>query len=272
MYQKKVDPMGLSLEQNLVALPDFESLEETYTTLPGGYAPGFIAEVRSEGVAAVLLKNGSATLTEKQMIEGKQATIRDVNIPSAVSKGTSSIPITTSVTAASLFKDRFKNGYMYVFGGTGLKPNGSYRKLLLAGNDVGDGTGPINFHLAAPLPMDIDATTDIFVVSSVFMNTQQGAISRQKALGIPLISPGPYEYFWSIFEGQILGIAGEAIATTPTGVLLKKVADGELGLKNAEADIKDETVGKSVFTFAVADEDIILVDLFIQGIRQRTAN
>ena len=248
---------GYSVQNNRVTLPTFSHIEQTYEKLPDGYNTGLIAEIEGLSVKAVLCKNGSTAIAKWTVAESNIRFIEEANLATDVPQRSKTVSIVTNLTAAALPEDRLAGGWLWIVGGTGIKDSGAYRKLLIAGNEAGDGTGPIDITLAGGTPVALDNTTDVIVEESNYGNTKIGAATdAHKTVGITPIEIPANEYWWAVFEGDI-----PAFTTVGQGLLVIKGASGAPTTKTATK----ETIGRVKYkTTNTTMPDIIT--LFIQGI------
>ena len=95
----------------------------------------------------------------------------------------------------------------------------------------------MDVYIAARLPIALDTTTDILLISSRFRNLRRGTGSGEPAIGFIPIAVPSNDYFWIIEQGPTAGIAEEAItASTAVQMDLKPGTEGKLLLRNAAAD------------------------------------
>jgi len=262
---------GHSLRQNRVTLPAV-SLQHTYESIPDGYHIGLQADIESLGVSAVLCKNGGTALDKWKLAATHSTTVVDNDLAAATAKGEKTISISTALAATVLSKDVMAGGYLWIVGGTGLPSTGAFKKYLLAGNDVGDGTGPIDFHLESPLEEDLDTTTDVIAIQSYFNNTAVGTAGRNKVVGVPMVDVPADHYWWAVYKGDMLVQHSETHAVAGAKTQLMPAAAGKVALRDDGGDVVAEIVGFAKYQNAAANNDYVVVTLDISFLDQQTAN
>lgn len=186
-----------------------------------------------DGTVAVLAKNGGVQLNPGVYAEAPFTAITDTNLVRKVRLGRSEIPIVTGATAVA--KDLYQDGRLIVFGGTGAGL--SFPVIGNSEGAGGDAADETIIAIGGSLPIELDTTSDVRVVSSRYRNLRQGTGAGELAVGfIPIIIP-PNEYFWLIKTGPASGIAGEAITVSTVAQMdLMPGGSGRLMLRNAAAD------------------------------------
>ena len=261
MYNKKVDPAGLSLSTNRVAIPEVESPEETYTKLPSGLFLGLRLPFDNWGLKAVLCRNTSGATIEKWLCtEAAPVSVENSDLAAAYGRGDRTLSIATTQSATELPEDSLAGGFLWILGGEGLSPYDGFRKLLIKGNEAGDGTGPIDLELMFPLPFDLDTTTDVVGYSDAYGNAKESSTTvANKPLGQTLVEVEDDEYYWSVYEGDVPA----TVAATPVaGDILEKDATG--GYKRVA-----QTYRHPLATYLYEGTNFHLITLHIPGIYQQ---
>ena len=231
MYNKIIDPQGMSLSVNRVALPEIESLEETYTNLPSGLELGFIGEVESARLKAVFCRNRSGlTIPKWRCTQGAAVGMIDLSgeIGSEESiRGETEVFINfpAAATATTHPKDIFEGGDLWIVGGTGLTKNHGFRKFPIKGNSAGFGTAGVGrIYLESPMPIELDGSTDVILVNSPFATAQISTDSPiLPTLGQTLAEVKDDEYYWAVFEGDV---PANVASSASTGLLLAPTSSG----------------------------------------------
>ena len=201
---------------------------ETRDELNRPHRPGF-PKYYVDGTKAVLAKNGAVALNPGVYAESPIISIADINLPKAANIRDSVVTIAATATVA---EDAYKDGRLLITGGTGVG-----HSFPVAGNSGRTGAGNIEVSIGARLPIALDTTSDILLVSSRYRNLRVGTGSGEIAVGIIPVAVPANDYFWIIEEGPTIAIAGEAIAaSTRANIDLMPGPSGRLMLRNAAGD------------------------------------
>ena len=158
----------------------------------------------------ILVKNGATKLEPAETVEAAVTIIEEITLTEIVGKTDTQLPITVGTTTVT--EDQFADGNLQIKDHTGKG-----HQIAIAGNDAGGGTAAdtVNVYLAHRLPVDLDLTTDVQIVTSWLKNVIKATGPTKIVLGIPRIEVPPNYYFWLQYSGPALAIAGAAI-TAPT--------------------------------------------------------
>ena len=207
--------------------PIWETRDEIREPHRVGFPKTFV-----NGQKVVLAKNGPLSLAPGRYVESVLVSLQDVNLPEAASQLSDQVTVTSGTTAVAA--DAYVDGFLIINGGLGAG-----HLFPVDGNTAGAGsaaTDTITVHLGCQLPVALDTTTDIRLISSRYRNVRTGTGTGDLALGFVPIDVPANDYFWLITEGPTAAIAGEAITLSPTTVDLKPGGGGRLSLRNADND------------------------------------
>ena len=202
-----------------------------------------------DGVKAVLAKNGGTALNPGVYVEVPFTSLSDSNLPKVADIRDDQVTILSGTTAIA--KDLYKDGRLIITGGIGVG-----HSFPVTGNTIGAGsaaTDTIVVHLGAQLPIALDLTTDVRVITSRYRNLRVGTGSGELVVGFIPIAVPANDYFWLIQEGPTAAIAGETITpSTAANIDLKPVSNGRLSLRNAALDEGSQLVASFAQNAAVA--------------------
>ena len=215
-----------------------------------------------DGVKVVLAKNGSVALNPAVYVETVFTSITDTNLPKAANIRDDKVTIVSGTT--SVAKDLFKDGRLEVISGTGVG-----HSFPVTGNSEGAGdaaTDQMVIYLGAQLPIALDLTSDVRVLTSRHRNLRVGIGAGELAVGFVPIAVPANDYFWLVEQGPTAAITGEAIATsTAVQVDLKPSTGGKLALRNAANDEGGQLVASFAQNNAAAADGYIQVIARIGG-------
>ena len=187
----------------------------------------------TDGVKAVLAKNGSVALSPGVYVEVPFTSIADTNLSKVANIRDDKVTIVSGTTAVA--EDLYKDGRLIITGGTGVG-----HSFPVTGNSAGAGdaaTDEIIIYLGAQLPVALDLTSDVRAITSRYRNLREGTGSGELAVGFVPIGVPIGDYFWLVSEGPVAAIAVESIVDSAAAQIdLKPGVDGKVGLRNADND------------------------------------
>ena len=234
--------------------PIWETKDEIRLPHVVGYPRMFV-----DGSVWRLGQNGAtaAELLPGYYVESVITVIAEDTITEAVGVLEDRATITVGTTAVTA--DQFQGGYLQVKDHTGKGYN-----FPIVGNTEGGGTAgdTITVYLGIELPVALDTTTDVQIVSSPYRNLRLGSASEgtnngAQPRGIPATNVAASEYFWYQEKGPGIGFANAAIAVADLPWALIAHADGKL-IPNTAA-LFARPVATLLDPNVVADEEAIYV-------------
>lgn len=153
-----------------------------------------------------LAQNGDTKLLPGEGVESVITAISEDTITEAVGKLETVVPITVGTTTVA--ENLFQDGFLQIKDHAGKGYNFQIKENEAGGGSAGD---TIKIFLAHHLPIELDLTSDVQIVTSPFRNLRKSRGAGNKFMGIPPTEVDPNNYFWLQFEGPALAIAGETI-------------------------------------------------------------
>ena len=200
-------------------------------------------------VAWVLVEFDGTGVDALDVCQINQTTVRDSNIPAAVSKYADRF----SIAATSVTENQFAGGMMFVDGGTGQ----GYRSRI-ASNKATSG-GNVEIVLAEKLEVALATSSDVRLLSDKFKNVQKGTAGFKLPVGVAQRSYGGNKYGWIQLGGEVLVVSSASVASADNdGTPFVPAADGEVALQAADLG---PIVGYSLITGGIAANAVIPMQL-----------
>ena len=233
------------------AWPIWETREELKQPWVVGFPKIFV-----NGEWYRIMQNGATAITAaNRLLETTIYAISETNLTKSVDKLESSITVEVGTTAVT--ENRFAGGRLQVKSGTGVAYD-----FPIVGNTAGGGTALDTIQVyVTEMPIELDTTTDIQIITSPYRNIRLGVGSGEVSVGANPTTVEANHYFWGKHRGAAIGQAGGAMTGSDSGhVELSAGADGKYITHPASAS---QTVGYLNDPATVADEEYfsLILDL-----------
>ena len=225
-----------------------------YLPLQLGYPRKF-----ANGQEYFLAKNGATKLKAGYYVETSITAIEEDTLTEVVELGDNRATIEVGTTTVT--KDQFAGGFLQVKDHTGKGHNYAIRGNTAGGGTAGD---TITVYLGIEVPVALDKTSDIQIVTSPWNNLVEGTgaetdSGHHVARGIPSIEVEANYYFWLQGRGPGLAIAQTAInVSVNVPQSLRPGTNGRLNLVSAHPD---QAVATMLDPNAVVADEAFYVDM-----------
>ena len=233
------------------AWPIWETREELEQPWVVGFPKIFV-----NGEWYRLMQNGATAITvANRLLETVITAIGETNITKSVDKLESQVTVEVGTTTVT--ENQFAGGRLQVKGG-----KGAAYEFPIVGNTAGGGTAGDTIQVyVTEMPIELDTTTDIQIITSPYRNIRVGRGAGESSVGANPTTVEANYYFWGKHKGPAIGQAGDGMdASDSAHVELIAASDGKYITHPGSAR---QTVGYLTDPGAVADDEYfsLILDL-----------
>ena len=169
----------------------------------------------------IMQNGGTAIAFANQLLETVITAFYEVNITKSVDKLESSVTVEVGTTTVT--ENQFAGGRLQVKSGTGVAYD-----FPIVGNTAGGGTALDTIQVyVTEMPIELDTTTDIQIITSPYRNIRVATASGERAVGACPTTIEADAYFWGKFRGDSIGQASGAMAASSAATIA--LAPGDEG-------------------------------------------